>query len=54
MCATGEAAPLLDAKEHDDVALADADVVDAGGNAAVVVMDIGVGEGGAGVGVDEA
>ena len=41
-------------EEHDDVALADADVLEAGSDAAGGVVDVGVGEGGAGVGVDEA
>ena len=38
--------------EHDNIA--DADVVEVSSDAAVGVMDVGVGEGGASVGVDEA
>ena len=40
--------------EHDDVTLADADFVEAGGDAASGEIDVGVGEGFAGVAVDEA
>lgn len=40
--------------EHDDVTLADADFVEAGGDAASSEVDVGVGEGLAGVAVDEA
>ncbi|KAF7838051.1 DUF761 domain protein [Senna tora] len=41
-------------EEHDDVALADAEGVEAGGDAAGGEVDLGVGEGVAGGGIDEA
>ena len=41
-------------QRRDNVALADADVVEVGGDVAGGVMDVGVGEGGADVSVDEA
>lgn len=39
--------------KHDDVTLTDAEVVEAGGDAAGGEFDVGVGESEAGVGVDE-